>query len=741
MRIRLILLWMISVGLTIGTSVACSAGATNSPPMAKLRKDHPRLFINKQTLPDVRARALGPENANYEKMKAWLDKSAANPPKKPDHRRLGVNNAYLLSGNAFVYLVSGDKVYRDRAVKLLEQTAEYFRKCDREERPIHWWCYSRINAIVAYDWLYNDLSAEDRKRIGKMLLDHVEAAQKRMPGKRRNVSGYKGGMYGTSTLLWYVGLATCGDCIDDKRAGRFTKTGYDQHMKMLAWRRGMAGDDGGSASASVNYAMAAYPYVEFNFFHTMESAFGADMPRQWPHVGMFVNWVMWNWIAGPEVPMEFGTGDAYHRNNHLPIHNMYDHLAQIRHFCSRSVPDGAALARWMQKQLPKDRQRYLLTGPFPWMPFVLTRNDKSPPPKPPSKLLPPARHFEHMGQIFMRSGSKPSDTYALFTAGCTSNQHKHCDENNFVIYKKGHLALDTGTRPEPGVHITHYYGRTVAHNCITIHMPGEKLPRRWGRPAPGEGNPPVPNDGGMNNQIGAKVKAFETHKQFTYIASDATPCYNKKKCRLALRQFVFVPPNHFVIFDRVTAAKPEYKKTFILHSPVEPKIEGDTFSWAYEGGRLFCRTILPGKAKITKIGGPGKQFFSDGRNWPIPLKCQKKRGIPETNPLLGQWRVEVSPMKAQKSDFFLHLIEVGDRKTLKRMCDTKYMQYGIIDYGAGVSFQSGARRIVVNFKTDDPPGGRIKIYEAGKSPSKVFESNFTNKVQKQTGLVGTAPKK
>jgi heparin/heparan-sulfate lyase len=135
-----------------------------------------------------------------------------------------------------------------------------------------------------------------------------------------------------------------------------------------------------------------------------------------------------------------------------------------------------------------------------------------------------------------------------------------------------------------------------------------------------------------------------------------------------------------------------------------------------------------------KIGGPGKQFWCDGRNWPIPLKCQKKRGIPETNPLLGQWRVEVSPAKAQKADFLLHLIEVGDRKTLKRMCEAKRLRDG---KDVGVEFQAGDRKVTVMFKTAGPPAGTIRIVEKIRTT----ERNFTNKVQKQVGLAGSVPEK
>jgi heparin/heparan-sulfate lyase len=85
-----------------------------------------------------------------------------------------------------------------------------------------------------------------------------------------------------------------------------------------------------------------------------------------------------------------------------------------------------------------------------------------------------ARHFPNMGQIFMRSRSGKDDTYALFSSGGILIQHRHYDNNNFVIFKRGYLAMDTGTRPEPGLHLPFYFARTVAHNCITVKMPGEK---------------------------------------------------------------------------------------------------------------------------------------------------------------------------------------------------------------------------------------------------------------------------
>lgn len=690
--------------------------ATHAPPLERLREDHPRLYLSKDTLPAVRARALGAEKAHFERMKRWVDQAPAEPP-VADHGERA-------SAAAFVYLATRDKAYAERAKALLDKSIAFYEQCVQQKRSVNWYSHSRINAIAAWDWLYSDLTPEQRQQWGTRLLDHVTAAQKGGV-HRRNRSGHTTGFYGTTALLWYSGLAFHDEGIDDERAGKYLASGYGHYMKLLAHRRSMAGDDGGLASACPGYAMGAYPFAELNFFHTMRSAFGLDLAEQWRYPAYFVGWVMWNWIPDPGGPMEFGTGDANHRTNRLPLYVMHGHLAQLRHLYARLEPECAALARWMQGELPKARQRYHVT-PYPWYPFLMTRIDMSPEARPPGELLPPARHFEHMGQVFMRSGSGPADTYALFTAGMVSRQHKHFDENSFVIYKKGHQALDTGSRPEPGIHLTHYYCRTVAHNCVLIHMPGEKMPNYWGSPAPGEDKLPVPNDGGMNRQTGAKVVAFETHPQFTHIASDATPCYHKAKCRLALRQFVFVPPNHFVVLDRVVSTKAEFKKTWLLHTATEPQVAGDTFEAACGQGKLVCRTLLPERATLTKIGGPGKQFWSDGRNWPFPTTgpWAGKDG----QPLFGQWRIEVSPAEPAASDVFLHLIEVGDREELAAMAPSKLVRQ---DGRVGVSFAVGKQSVAVVFDTQGEPGGHIRV--TGDGP---LDREFAREVQKQAGLAG-----
>lgn len=360
---------------------------------------------------------------------------------------------------------------------------------------------------------------------------------------------------------------------------------------------------------------------------------------------------------------------------------------------------------------------------IPYSRFLLTKTYDEIKPKGPPQNMRTARHFDNMGQIFMRSGSGPDDTYALFTAGGILSQHRHYDNNNFIIFKKGFLAMDTGTRPEPGLHLPYYFCRTVAHNCITIKMPGEIMLNYWGRPSLNEQPAPsVPNDGGQNNVLGSKIIAFYENNHYVYIASDATESYNSDKADLVLRQFVFLPPDYFIIFDRVNSTKPEYQKRWLLHTAAEPTVNANQFYTDHWGGRLFCKTLFPENAVLSKIGGPGKQFWSDGRNWPLPVLIP-----PDTLDLLGQWRIEVTPNKPNIDDIFLHFIHVGDT-SLKSMVDSEPIKS---DSMVGVRFIAGDKEYEVMFTTENEAAGKISISQNGL---KILEENFSDQVKVQKGL-------
>jgi hypothetical protein len=161
-----------------------------------------------------------------------------------------------------------------------------------------------------------------------------------------------------------------------------------------------------------------------------------------------------------------------------------------------------------------------------------------------------------------------------------------------------------------------------------------------------------------------------------------------------------------VVFDRVRATDPRYRKAWLLHGVNEPVLQatngvdvgnGGTsytnapaFRFEEGRGRLRVHSLLP--RDVIKRGGPGNEFWTpgdaaggdwgSGQNWalepaeggPLPvdelLRKMRKTFYGENFQRLarsnrrsvvpGSWRVEVSPRTPANEDFFLHVLEIGD---------------------------------------------------------------------------------
>lgn len=697
--------------------------------VSKIRKDHPRVFFNKESFLKVKALALGDERTTFDRVKSRVDELLGKDIVFTDplivDGNVSINHTYgtRAAEAAFVYLVTEDQNYFTLARNLLEKIVGYYELRNDNKLNVAWHAFSRIHTIMAYDWLFNSLSESDKQSIGTKLFKAIKymlPAENRSDFVKENRKGIDGGFYGNQVLEWYLGLVFHGTGIDDENALDIMKTGYESHRKVFEYRTNASGDDGGSASGTLPYCLPDYPWAEYNFFHSFISATGYNVTTRYDYQANFVNYLYWNTLPQKR---EFGYGDAHHVDNSIDFSVLNLHLSQLIYFYGDRFPQHAAVAKWIMNTIYTRPDNESTS--FPLTRFYLTDGYEPSGQLDLTDKMPKARYFENMGQFFMRSGSGADDTYATFTVGSTLSNHRHYDNNNFLIYKKGFLCLDAGTRPQPGLHLSHYYARTVAHNCITIRMPGEVLPDYWGGGdlAPGEVATPVPNDGGQNNLKGTEVVGFDEKEHYVYIASDATKSYSSSKASLVMRQFVFLLPNNFIVFDRVNSTNADYPKKWLLHTAYKPVISGENeFHASQEQGRLICKTIYPENASSELIGGPGKQFWSDGRNWALPNGG-------DNNPLYGQWRVEVSPGSAQKEDMFLHLIEASDRSENKTAISSakKIEEAGMI----GVSFTYEGKEYKVLFSTSGPASGKISITANGSS---VINENFPRAVKPQEGF-------
>ncbi|MBI3947866.1 MAG: HEAT repeat domain-containing protein, partial [Armatimonadetes bacterium] len=655
-----------------------------------VRQDHPRLFFSADTWPGVKARALGPERAAFEEMRRRVDAVAESEITVRDWGSEAMEAA-------FVYRVTGDPVVFEKARRMVRASMDHY--LTRTDVNAH--SPSRVACTAALDWLWNGLVPSERTQLALDLLRYAYAlyVDDRLRGKLTGLAYYY-----ERNITWFAGVAALSSDLDDAdyaRALALLARGYS-HNKDEISQYVQAGDDG-AARTALDYYFAATPDTFWQFLHCWRASLGQEVPGELANF-LSPDYILRNVLGVTQGYFHhFGYGRSWRPARGWYAYLLYDHLAQYIYFFGGSHPQEAGMARALRDRMAAAGTRG--SGAYSIYPFVVTLDD-APPAGVPANL-PVARHFEHVGQILMSSGLGPDDTYALFSCG-GNNDEADFDGTHFTIYKQGYLALDSGTRAQdtPG---DCEYG-PLAHNLVLIRMPGEVWPARYGYQ-------PQSNTGGQREKPRAefvRLLGFESDRRFAYMATDATRAYHADKCAQMIRQFLYLPPDHFVVFDRVVSTKAEYPKTWLLHTANEPVFNGKEFRADQGEGRIFCRTLYPLDAALEKVGGPGKEFWADGSNWPVPdaspyfgqIGMRRGGEVPES---IGRWRVEVTPGAARTEDCFLHLIQASDQ-TVEKMVESQARDRGS---QVELTFAVGARAYTLALNKTGEVGGHIRIAEGG----------------------------
>ncbi|MCX7590843.1 MAG: heparinase II/III-family protein, partial [Kiritimatiellae bacterium] len=329
------------------------------------------------------------------------------------------------------------------------------------------------------------------------------------------------------------------------------------------------------------------------------------------------------------------------------------------------------------------------------------------------------------GYVQARSrGWEPDSVVVEFRCGDYFESHGHyANQNSFYLFHRGRLILHTGIYDSfaKSEHWHHYYRRTIASNSVLVFQPGEFRVTPWGFiPEPGGQWPDTfgyrnftqeeynwhlvhePHWYDMGN-----ILAFECARncEYVYVCGDATMAYNnprhvsfeekdgviianRPKVDLFTRSLVYIPPSLLVVFDRVNALDPVWRKAWIVHSIGRPEVHGrllraevpghiedfdsDLVTITYDPvaglwpspdtnavGKVVIQVLLPLERVVTRIGGEGYQFWSNGKNWEPRSDVWKadKRGRGQD---AGGWRVEVSPVNPANFHNFLHVLRVSD---------------------------------------------------------------------------------
>ena len=535
---------------------------------------------------------------------------------------------------AFIAAVSGEEKYikwaREWALALTDASTD---KDDDHSR-------GRLQCLaIAYDWLFNYLSADEKVRLQDAIIAMVEKNWYFVK-EVDFVSGHS--RWGCSAIMMGLLSAITERPELQEKLMTVRANWINGFFPVQSWIAKDGGYHMGWAYSSA--------YLTGDIYAVWSSATNECVYFPWR--GKLPQY----WIYGTQGDGNYPyTGDAYTQNmsDRDIIEIMVINAGVFKNpYAQNLIPDRA------------DRIMDILYGDKDVKPLA---------PDNPSAPLPLSKYFSNAGVVIARDSWDAKTTMMQFrSVPFYSANHHHRDENSFTLHYKGALAIDAGTYDGYGsVHWNNYFTRTVAHNAITVFDPKQEMTVY---------NIPASNDGGQIYKDwhyepsrfkdilpggGCHldgISQFRDTKDYTYAAGNATKAYDGERVKLAEREIVYLrktsrPHPVVVIFDRIESTKPEFKKSFILHAVYEPKIEGNTTVIENNGGRLTCVTMVPENAELQLIGGLGKDAWVNGVNYP---SSRGKINPVATGDVHGSWRLEVSPKNQQTTDYFLNVLFVDD---------------------------------------------------------------------------------
>ncbi len=282
---------------------------------------------------------------------------------------------------------------------------------------------------------------------------------------------------------------------------------------------------------------------------------------------------------------------------------------------------------------------------------------------------PTAYYASGPGLVSMRSDWSNDAAFAVFTCG-EGISRRYEDANSFILHRKTNIIPVAGARirfnPDNSRH--HWFHiRSASKNTLKIYDPEECQDRddgNGGLRGPLHSGPQLvasdnlggqmfetatssydgefsmaydpassPQDNGLSyTEMGNVVKFEHVPDDYTYTVGDATQAYTHK-IEYFEREFLFLRPDIFVIFDRVKSVDPSYRKVWTIHTADEPKAKGET----YRGMGLktadnaletvinnsenitYIDTVFPKKNRIRIRGGDTVLFQGNGLNPSSPI--------------------------------------------------------------------------------------------------------------------------
>lgn len=599
---------------------------------------HPRLFFRDTDLPAIRERIASEYRPEWREMMADLEARAL--PQTPAEFAQGPHLKLWSTGRnmAFVAVVTGDEKYLSWAKQWAAALAAVGPVGNDSEYR------GRLQSLaIAYDWLYSSLSDTERDRLRNAIIAHLDKAWYFADRTTNYIGGHS--RWGNFTLA--AGLLALASERPELREKLLVVRDHwiRGYFPLQAWIAQEGGYHMGWAYSAAYLTGSIHCVWSTATNECVFFPWQAKLPSFWIYGrqgdGLFPN-----------------TGDAYTVRDDLNVYHR-----ELLMISAGVLKDRHAAGNIKGHT---DRFADILYGDKRVKP-ALPDSAEAP--------LPLSANFRNAGVVIARDRWDAATTHLQFRSSpFYAANHLHRDANSFTLHYRGALAIDSGLYDEGGMqkggyggsHWRNYYTRTVAHNAIVVFDPAQEMTVL---------DQLASNDGGQTYReepftlkdilpgghahLDGITRYIDT-ADYTYTSGDAMKAYDPQRVRLAQREIVYLrgaTRAHpvVIVFDRVESAKAEFEKRFLLHTVNQPEVKDRLMVAENNGGRLSLLTLLPEKAKLQVVGGPGKEAWVNGQNYPWDPTAKKRIGMEP-----GAWRLEVAPAGRQTRDDFLHVLFVDD---------------------------------------------------------------------------------
>jgi len=535
-------------------------------PLEKLKDTHLRIYLDEDRVVSLKEKIETSHADIWENIRGWVDeKIDSSPPPQVEGyiRRIGEVIPYA----AICYLLSGREEYLQLARRYLLGIAGYKDWGNNRDIEAAHLLYA---AALGYDWLYPNLSEQDRDTIkDKLILQG---------GKLRPFFGLGHPPLNNHRIVNLSALGIAGLVLygEAPEAGEWISYVNTQFKNTLDYY----GEDGVSCEGisywsytveyMLKYFVAADELLGENFLRHPWLKNAADCPlfhslprNQWKENNMFLNF-----------------GDSPRFCWYGPYYQLYKLASLYKRPEIQWLADEifrSGITRWHSDWLS------------------LLWYDPSLKPEAP-RDAPLTRFFEDWDIAVMRSGWAGDENILAFKCSSVGGKriseisspeypgsgHSHPDANSFIIFGDGEwLAAAPGSTRIKW---------TENHNTVVVDGLGQM----------GEGEQWF--NGRLQFKEGRRAGflAAESRPEYDYVVGDAGAVYREETgLKKFLRHMIYLKPEIIVVVDELSAATPA-KFEWLLHTPGEIRImdRGDVLI-NNNNSFLQIAVLAPGEAKIS----------------------------------------------------------------------------------------------------------------------------------------------